>query len=145
MTTAWKWRMFLFVRSVDATAENKAAFGAIFADNGSNESAGDEARAFDAPVKLSTTGELPAQVYGLNTPIKTTMRDALLVFLDGLTNARYVAVANADLPNYRDGEYIADNFGDLGIDPVGRVITFDQALGFLFREFGLQRIPDEDA
>ena len=141
--TDWKCRIYLFVRAVDATAQNKQAFAQIFVDNGGLETLQNELRAFDAPVKLSVSGEAPAQAYGLNTAVKPAMRDDLKTFLDGLTNARYVVVANTDLANYRDGEFLATNFGDLPVDPTGKIVTWDQTLGFLRREFGLQVIQDE--
>ena len=140
--TDWRFRMYLFVRAVDATAQNKAAFGAIFANNGGLETAENEARAFDNCVRLSVSGEAPAQAFGVNTAIKPAMRDELKTFLDGLTNARYVVVANTDLANYRDGEFILTNFVDPDPDPTGRIVTWQNTLAYLNREFGLQVIPE---
>ena len=140
--TLWKWRMFLFVRAVDATAANRAAFGAIFANNGSLETAENEALVWDACVRLSVSGEEPAQAFGVNTVIKPEMRDDLRTFLDGLTNARYVVVANTELPNYRDGEFVLANFVDPDPDPTGKVVSWEATLAFLNREFGLQVIQD---
>ena len=140
--TLWKWRMFLFVRAVDATAQNKAAFGAIFANNGSLETAENEARAFDNCVRLSVSGEAPAQAFGVNTAIKPEMRDALRTFLDGLAGARYVVVANTELPQYRDGEFILTNFPDPDPDPTGRIVTWQAVLNWLNREYGLQVIAE---
>jgi len=138
--TLWKWRMFLFVRAVDATAENKAAFGAIFANNGSLETAENEAKVWDACVRLSTTGNAPAQAFGVNTAIKAGMQQALRDFLGTLTNARYVVVANTELANFRDGEFILTNFVDPDPDPTGKIVTWQAVLNWLNREFGLQVI-----
>ena len=142
--TDWKYRIYLFVRAVDATSENKRAFAQIFVDNDGLETLQNELRAFDAPVKLSVSGELPAQAYGLNTAVKPAMRDGLKTFLDGLTNARYVVVANTELRNYRDGEFVMTNFVDPDSDPTGKIVSWEATLRFLNREFGLQVIKDSD-
>jgi len=142
--TLWKYRIYLFVRAVDATAQNKAAFGAIFADNGSLETPENEARVFDNCVRLSVSGEAPAQAFGVNTAIKAGMQQPLRDFLDTLTNARYVVVANTELPQYRDGEFILTNFPDPDPDPTGNVVSWEATLQFLNREFGLQVIKDSD-
>lgn len=144
MTTLWRWRMYLFVRSVDATQANKLVLAHVYTDNGSMESVQDEVRALDHPVRLSVSGELPAQAYGLNTPLKTAMRADMQTFLDGLTNARYVVVANTKLPNYRDSEFVLTNFPDPEPDPTGKIVTWQAALNFVNREFGLQVIPDPE-
>lgn len=134
--------MFLFIRAADATPANKEAFGAIFANNGGMESAENEAKAFEGPVRLSVSGELPAQAFGVNTAIKAGMQQPLRDFLDTLTNARYVVVANTELENYRDGEFILTNFPDPDPDPTGRIVTWKAMLGYLNSELGLQVIPD---
>lgn len=141
--TLWKWRMFLFVRAVDATATNKAAYGAIFANNGSLETAENEARVWDNCVRLSVSGETPAQAFGVNTAIKAGMQQALRDFLDTLTNAKYVVVANTTLANFADGEFILTNFVDPTPDPVGHLVTWNRTLEWLDTEFGLQVINEE--
>lgn len=142
--TLWKWRMFLFVRAVDATAQNKAAYGAIFAENGSLETAENEGKVWDACVRLSTSGQAPAQAFGVNTAIKVGMQQPLRDFLDTLTGARYVVVANTELAQYADGEFILTNFPDPDPDPTGRIVTWQAVLNWLNREFGLQVISDSE-
>lgn len=144
MTTLWRWRMYLFVRSVDATQVNRQAFAQIYVDNGGMETLQNEMRAFDHPVRLSVSGEPPAQAFGLNTPLKAGMQVDMRMFLDGLPNARYVVVANTQLDNYRDGEFILTNFPDPEPDPTGRIVTWKATLAYLNREFGLQVISDTD-
>jgi len=95
---------------------------------------------WDACVRLSVSGDTPAQAFGVNTAIKAEMRDALRTFLDGLAGARYVVVANTELPQYRDGEFILTNFVDPDPDPTGRVVTWQAVLNWLNREYGLQVI-----
>ena len=142
--TEWKFRIYLFMRVSDITELVKDDFVSIFVDNGSMESAADERKMFDSVTRLSMSGEEPAQVYGVNTAAKTDMRDGFKALLDTLPDARYVVVANTTLPSYADGEFILTNF-DVDPLPVGKVVTWDQALNFLNREFGLIVIqpPDE--
>ena len=144
MITDWRWRMFLFVRAVDATAANKAAYGAIFANNGSLETAEDEARAFDACTRLSTSGEEPVQAFVVNTAAKPQIRGRLEQFLRGLTDGRYVIVANTGLGNQPDGQFSQTNFPNAHPSPKNRVVTWNDALSFLNEEFGLQVIKDTE-
>jgi hypothetical protein len=138
--TEWKWRLFLFVRAADATAENKLAFGHIFADNTSGETVENESRLLDAVVRLSTSGEAPAQVFGINTAVKADMRTALQAFLDTLSQSRYYGVANITLPNYGMGDLLKANGGS-GV--IGEPFTWQDALDDLYNERGLQVIVTE--
>jgi len=76
----------------------------------------------------------------VNTVIKAGMQQDLRAFLDGLTGARYVVVANTELPQYRDGEFILTNFADPAPDPTGKIVTWQAVLNWLDREYGLQVI-----
>lgn len=141
MATDWKWRIFLFVRAVDATPANKQALGQIYVDGGSGETLENEAKILDAVVGFSQTGQPPAQAYGVNLTAKTGMRDAFLTFLAGLTNARYGVVANTTLPNFAEGELVATNWP--GITPNGQIVTWEQAKQFVENVFGLiEIVPD---
>lgn len=139
--TEWKWRIMLFVRAADNTPANRQAFSQIFVDGGSGESLENEEKIFDSAVRLSTTGQLPAQAFGVSTAAKGTMRTAIKALLDSLTNARYVVVANTTLPQYADGELIDTNFD--GLTPSGQIFTWQDTLDFIFAEFGVQPIVPE--
>jgi hypothetical protein len=138
--TDWKWRLFLFVKASDNTPDNRQAFGHIFADNTSGETVEDESRLFDAVVRLSTSGEAPAQVFGINTAVKAEMRTALQAFLGTLSQSRYYAVANITLPNYGMGDLLKANGGS-GV--IGESFTWQDALDDLYNERGLQVIVTE--
>lgn len=138
MMTDWKWRIFLFVREADNTPENRQALASIYVNNGGMETLVNELKMFDNVVRFSVSGGLPAQAFGVNTPAKTAMRDDFKTLMDSLTNARYMVVANTELPNYADGEYILTNFS---IDPVGQIVTWTDTLTHINDEFGLNVIP----
>ena len=134
MTTEWQFRLFLFVRAVDATVANRNAIANYLANNGSGETVEDELKMFINPVRLSTTGALPAQAFGFNLPVKLFMKDAIVNFVSNLTNRRWAVLANTTLDNYADGELIATNFP---VTPNGQIVTWQMALNYLASEFGL--------
>ncbi len=137
----------LFVRAADNTPENRQTFGAIFADNGSGETEANESRLFDAAVKLSGNGELPAQAFGIETAVLLPdMRADMLAFLDTLTQSRYYVIANIDLPQYFAGELIQDNRDPTleNVPPWDTIpFTMADALDNVFADRGLNVIPDE--
>ena len=139
--TEWKFKVYLFVRAVDATAANRQALAQILVDNGGMEVLQDELKMFDSVHRFSLTGEEPAQVYGLSLPAKLAMRDDFVTFLGTLTNARYAVTANTDLVQYQENELIMTNFP---ITPNGQLVTWDTATSYLENEFGLVEIPRED-
>ena len=128
----WQWRVFFFVRAADATEANKNALANIYVNNGGMETLQNELKMFDGPIKFSTTGNLPAQAFGFNSPAKTAMRDGFKALLDNLTNARYAVVDQAT------GELVRSNMAGLTL---GRVVTWEDAVASLNAEFGLQVIP----
>lgn len=138
MTTLWKWRIFLFVRRVDATTANKTALASIYVNHGSGETLENELRMFDSVVKFSTTGALPAQVYGINLTAQTAMKDEFVAFVRTLTDARWAVVANTTLPQYADGELVATNFP---VTPNGQIVDWETAKQYLFNHYGLREIP----
>jgi hypothetical protein len=140
MTTEWRFRLYLFVRAVDATAANKRTVAEYFANNGSGETVASELEMFDNVVRLSTTGDPPAQAFGINTPVKLAMREAIVGFMSQLTSPRWAAVANTDLENWQEYELIATNFD---VTPNGQIVSWQAALDYLENEFGLIVIPDE--
>lgn len=148
--SAWKVRIMLFVRAVDNTAANRQAFGEIFANNGSGETVENESNLFNAVIRLSTSGTLPAQVLGLEAPLLLPdMRAAMEAFLDTLTLSRYYVIANILLPQYFAGELIKDNKAAasqptlVGVPPWDTTpFTMADALADLEAERGLLVIPD---
>lgn len=140
MTTEWKWRIYLFVRVVDATPENKTAFAEIYVNNDSGETLEDERKMFDHVVRLSISGNEPAQAYGINTVAKTSMRDEFEILLDSLTNARYAVVASVELPGYQEHELVMTNFP---VTPSGQIVSWNMALQYIESELGLVVIPPE--
>ena len=134
MITEWKWRIYLFVRAVDATTTNRQALAEIYSNNGSGETVADELKMFLSVVRLSTAGNGPAQVYGINTVAKTTMQDEFKILLDSLTNARYVVVASVELPGYQEHELVMTNFD---VTPSGQIVSWKNALKYIKNEFGL--------
>ena len=131
--TDWQWRVYFFVRAVDATLANRNALAQIYVSNGGMETRVNEKRMFDNPVKLSTTGNLPAQAYGFNGPAKMAMRNGFKALLDTLTDARYGVVRHGDLG------LVLTNMP--GIIPTDQTVTWETALQRMFQEFGLQVIP----
>jgi hypothetical protein len=140
MTTEWKWRLFLFVRASDATTENKRTVAKYLANNGSMETVEDEMKMFASCVRLSTSGESPAQAFGMNLAVKPAMREAIVNFLSTLDRPRYAVLANTELENYQDTELMATNFP---VTPNGQLVTWQMALNYLEAEFGLIVILDE--
>ena len=138
MTTEWKWRIYLFVRAVDATPENKAALANIYVNNDSGQTFDDEMRMFLNLTRLSVSGELPVQVFGINTVAKTAMREGFKSLLDTLTNARYAVVASVELPGYQEHELVMTNFP---VTPSGQIVSWKNALKYIENEFGLVVIP----
>lgn len=97
MTTQWTHTLHMVVLESLNTPANRQAFADIFADNGSGEIAADEIKMFDSVVKFSVSGNLPALGFGLSSPVKVDMRDALQTFIDALGNGcRYFAVRQSD-------------------------------------------------
>lgn len=138
----WKVRMMLFVRAVDNTPANRQSFGEIYANNGSMENVSDESKLFDNAMRLSTTGNTPAQVFGLETLLLLPdMRDDMRTFLDTLPQSRYYVVANIDLPQYDRGELMLANGGS-GV--MGEPFAMTDALNDLYNERGLQVILDNE-
>ena len=141
MATEWKWRIYLFVRAADATAANRQTFAEIYSNNGSGETVEDELKMFLTVVRLSTTGNEPAQAFGINTVAKTAMRDEFKSLLDTLTNASYAVVASVELPGYQEHELVMTNF-DVTLN--GQIVAWDAALRYIENEFGLVVIQPED-
>lgn len=127
------------MRAVDATETNRQTFAEIFANNGSMETVANERKMADSAIRLSTSGALPAQVFGINTLVMTDMGTSLRNFVGALALSRWYVVANGDLPNYADGELIVANGGS-GIE--GDLFTWDDALADLYNERGLQVIGE---
>lgn len=149
MITEWKWRMALFATVNQNTAENRTILATIFSE-ASGESVEDERKLFDAAIRLSISGEDPAQVLGINFAAKTTMRDDLKAFLNTLNpnQIRYYVRANTALPQHFDGELLLTNKEAKGeSDIVGippwdiEPFDFQDALQDMFDEAGLQVIP----
>ena len=134
MTTKWKWRIYLFLRSIDATAANKQALAEIYSNNGSGETVADELKMFLSVARLSTTDNELAQAFGINTVAKTAMRDEFKALLDSFTNARYAVVASVELPGYQEHELVMTNFD---VTPSGQIVSWKNALKYIENEFGL--------
>lgn len=138
--TNWKWRVYLFMRVVDVTAQVKNAVAHLFVDNGGLETLDNESKMFDGVVKFSQTGDEPAIAYGVSFVAKSDMKDAFVNFLQAYPNARYVVSANTELPNWADGELIATNFD---VTPNGQIVDWSKIIKFLENEFGLIPITEE--
>ncbi len=138
--TDWLWRLYIFIRAVDNTAANRTAFASAFVNNGSGETTANERKIFDIVVRLSISGNEPAQAFGVNTAAKLSMRDDLRTLLDGLTDGRYAVVANITHGPWQENELALTNFP---VTPSGQIATWKAALTFLENEFGLQVIPGE--
>jgi hypothetical protein len=97
MTTQWTHILHMVVLENLNTAQNRQTFADIFADNGSGELDSNEIKMFNSVVKLSVSGSLPAQGFGLSSPVKPAMRSALEAFIETLGNGcRYFAVRQSD-------------------------------------------------
>lgn len=142
MTSLWKYRLFLFVRAVDATAANKNALAAIYTNNGSGETPANELKMFGSVTRFSPTGAEPATYYGLNLTAQQAMKDQFISLVSGLTNPGWVVLANTTLPQHIDGEVIAIS-ANLPQAAVGQVVTWEQAKAYL-ANLGLHEIPPPD-
>ena len=138
MTTQWKWRIYLFVRSIDASVGNKTALANIYVNNDSGESLENELKMFLTVTQLSASGNLPVRAYGISMVAKTSMRDGFKTLLDGLTNARYAVVASVPVQGYKENELVMTNFD---VIPNGQIVAWDDALNYIENEFGLVVIP----
>ncbi len=137
--TDWLWRIYLFIRAVDNTAQNRTDFANAFVNNGSMETLVNERKLFNGAVRFSMDGNEPVIAFGINTAAKKEMRDDLKVILDNLTNARYAVVANIAHGQWQENELALTNFP---ITPSGQIVHWQNALTFLDNEFGLQVIPE---
>lgn len=146
----WKVRVMLFVRAADNTAQNRQTFGGIYANNGSGETVENEAKLFDAPIRLSTSGVAPAQAFGIETAVLVPdMRDDMRAFLDTLPQVRYYVVRNIPNDNRFTGELILDNLTAAGRQTLVGVAPWDttpftmaDALADIKAERGLLVIPE---
>lgn len=96
MTTTWQWRLDLAVAESQNTQTNRDALCDCLANNGSYATRIQEAEMFNRVVRLSVTGALPVQAFGLTIPVKQAMRDCFETFLAGLSSARWFAVRVSD-------------------------------------------------
>ena len=140
MITNWLWRIYLFIRAVDNTVQNRINFANAFVNGGSLETLANERKLFNGVTRFSTTGNEPVQVFGISTAAKASMRDDLKAVLDGLTNARYAVVASVAHGSWEENELALTNFP---VTPSGQIVTWQTALTFLENEFGLQEIEAE--
>jgi len=149
MSSDWKWRLYFFVRVADNTVASRQTFAAIFANNGSGESAENEGKLFNAVTRLSVTGVEPAQVLGINVAVKSSMRDALEAFVGTLAQNRYYAVLNVDTPTGFEGKLLKTNDAIAPIVQPGTPpwdttpFTWQDALDDLLADRGLQVIQGE--
>ncbi len=133
--TDWLWRIYLFIRQQDNTAQNRNDFANAFVNGGSLETVANERKLFNSAVRFSTTGNDPVQAFGINTAAKKSMRDDLKDVLDNLTDARYAVVANVAHGSWQENELALTNFPS--ITPSGQIATWQSALTLLENEFGL--------
>ena len=106
-------------------------------DNGSGETHEHESKMFNNAVRLSFTGDEPADALAINTAAKGDMRDGLKTFVTGITGARWYVVAAVDLPSWNAGELIQSSRAAVD-DQIGSQFTFADALD----DLGLQVIVD---
>jgi hypothetical protein len=110
----WKGRFIGFARATDNTADNRQALAEIFANNGSLETVENERACFDSVTRYSVSGEMPAQMMGINTLIKVAMWNPIRsLWEETLTDGRYFVVANVDVTYqgtlYKAGELVETN------------------------------------
>jgi hypothetical protein len=94
--TLWQWRLDLAVAQAQNTQTNRDALCDCLANNGSFATRLQEANMFNSVVRLSVSGELPVQAFGLTIPVKQDMRDCFEQLLNGLSSARWFAVRVSD-------------------------------------------------
>lgn len=136
----WKWRVYLFVRVVDATPANRQALAQIYVNHGSGQTLEEEMEILNTAARFSTSGAEPAQVFGLNIPAKTEMKDEFQALLAGLTQAGWAVVSNIKTPSIKYLELTATNFP---VTPAGQRVTWAQALQYLENQYGLHEIEPE--
>lgn len=146
---AWEYEIALSATVNQNTPENRTALATIFA-NYSAETIADERLMFDKALRLSVSGEEPAQVLAVNFVATGAMRTDLRTFLDSLPQAQiaYWVRANTILPMHFDGELLLVGGG--AVDIVGvppwdtQPFSFQDALERLNIEAGLQVIQGEE-
>lgn len=146
MTTLWIARLYFFVRISDQTLAVRNALADAFANNASGQTRAHESGMFTNFIRLSLTGELPAQVAAWDTAVKPAMRDAIKTVIAALPAAatRYYVVANTDVPaqGWIDGELIqTDSPGAQA--RIGTIFTWQDALDDVFAERGLRVIEGD--
>lgn len=150
--TNYKWRTALFVPANQNTPENRTTLANIISA-ASGETVEDERKLFDYAARLSTTGELPVQVFGIDLGVTVDMRDDMRAFLDTLPplQVRYYVRANTTLPQNFDGKLLLTNKDTAGQPDIVGVAPWDtqpfsmqDALADLFDERGLIVISEEN-
>ena len=149
MASEWEYEITLSATVAQNTPENRTALATIFATY-SGETIANERLMFDKALRLSVSGEEPAQVLAVNFVAKSEMRTDLRTFLNGLPQAQiaYWVRANIPLPQHFQGELLlvgggADNI--VGVPPWDtQPFTFQDALERLNIEAGLQVIQGEE-
>lgn len=150
MTTDYKWRTALFVYANQNTPDNRTTLATIISA-ASGETVENERKLFDYAVRLSTTGALPVQVFGIDLGCTATMRDDMRTFLDTLPplQVRYYVRANTTLPQNFDGKLLLTNKDAAGQPDIVGVAPWDtqpfsmqDALADLYTERGLQEIVE---
>lgn len=131
MTTQWTHILHFVVVAADNTAANRQAFAEFLANNGSGESVDDEKLMFNTVTRLSVSGNLPAQGYGLSVPVKPAIRQAFENFASTLTNYRYFAVRQSDgVLALTNSAYVSPPVADFGRADVLQAINAERvALG----------------
>jgi len=132
--TQWGWRLYLAVRAADNTAQNRQAWGEIFANHDSGESVENEKRMADSAIRLSTSGDEPVQVLVVSSLVKADMRTPLQTLIGGLTQSLWAVVTNPG------GLFVASNVGAGG--QVGQPFGLDDALAYLRNTYNLQVIEN---
>lgn len=131
--TEWKWRAYIAVPTGEITLARRNAIADVFVNNGSGESQANERRIFEAAVRLSVSGNLPATAVTLNTAVKLGMRDSLANLIEAVPSARVMVV---------DADTFAVVRTNVAGVAVGTIVTWEQWLAGLQTRYGLQVIPE---
>jgi hypothetical protein len=135
--TFWKWKLYLFIRELDATQETITKFARIYAENGSGETLENEKKLIENVHRFSKTGALPATVYGTCLPVMDSMGEEFQAWIAANTFAHYALVANSKINGRADNELILTNFD---VTPSGQIVTWDTVKNYLSSQFDLLEI-----
>lgn len=141
MATQWIARLYFFVPTSAVNATLRDTVANAFVNNNSGESLVNERKLVNGLVRLSTTGNEPAQALAINTVVKASMRDAIKTIIQSVNQSAWYVVSNRDGltvqgQTYNESELIESGGLATADGQIGTVFTFADAVA----DLGLRQI-----